>query len=735
MTAPISKYVTTLLRDKYFAAAPDIELGGKLWSRYEQLQGRLHPMGDLWESAYSHYYGDDSFAGRTWSMSRRGEQGELAAIRINRARRNSKARQALILAGIIKPKARASNNDAEAAYATMLAELLAEYDFKKGGLDALWAEWVEQSEVFSAAYTYTRWVPWAGETVGEDDGRLVREGDVVTHLLPPWLVEFDESYPTADESPWHFVRTYESKVELLLNYTRLLDGRDGDQVADAIWGSHGDERLQRISRVSRAEHDTACVVNFVHYPSTALPLGLFVRMLDPDTVLERRALIGDGGDYDETGPRAVQRLAADNMADSPQAWCTFFNVLAAQEMGDSLLTTHATLLSTYTDPIYAVSNGNGNDPEKLASGPGRKWLMGVGDEMPKLIERPEVSESAMKFDEMIASEMERDMSLNDAVMGRQGTGPKNAQADALQASQAVQQVGPASRAARAALGKLQELRVKTLRKNAKGERLLRIVGSSKQHLLLNAKTYTSQQLKPFDGFDYEESNPMEATPQGRWAVVELYQKLNLLRSVEDVDSAIATGRLEPVVDPVRDENLLIMAENDAIRRGENPPVFVTQNGILHLRRHMCTTMTPQALQDEKLLAAWQAHTDVHYVNEFGLPPQTADIDPATGQPAVDPMTGQPKMRPTRAVDDPLYQQRWKAIMGLGPMPPEMGPPQPGAPGAPGAPPGGPPAPGGDVGPPPAMPPNGPDAVKKPTNPLDGQTFSNTQPPATGAPPS
>lgn len=710
MTAGISPYVSTLLRDKYFAAARDLELGEKLWSRYQSLINRRHPMDDLWKAAYAHYYGDDNFLGHTWGMSRRGEEGELAAIRINRARRNSKARQALILAGIVKPKARASNNDADSAYAAMLAELLAEYDFKKGGLDSLWAEWVEYSEVFGTAYTFTRWCQWAGEPIGVDEGNLVMSGDTVTHLLPPWLHEFDESYPTAEESPWNFVVTYEPKTELVLHHQKLLDGRTGDAVAQAIWDSRGDMHLQAIA--DNVEHDTAAVLNFIHKPSSIRPNGLFVRMLDGDTVLERRPLVGEGGDYDETSPHPVLRLSADTMAGSPHAWAPFFNILAAQELGDSLLTTHATLLTTYTDPIYGVPTGTGNDPERLSTGPGRKWMVGPGDQMPQLIERPEVKESALRVDELVANEMQLDMALNDAVTGQSQGSEKNAQAEALRASQAVQQVAPAARGARRVLGLLQELRIKTLRKNATGERLLKIVGSSKKHLLLAAKSFNAGQLKAFEGFEYEDTNPMEATPQGRWAVVQLYQSLNLLRSVEDVDTAIATGRLEPVVDPVREENLLIMAENDALRRGENPPVYVTQNNILHMRKHMCVTMSPQALQDEKLLMAWQAHTDAHYAQEFGLPPGT----PATA--------------------DPLYQQRWKFIMGLGPDPLAQLPSGPGVAGQP------PPQPGmpandnqpspQEGAPPPEMPPNGPDAVEPPKNPLDGQTFSNSQPPAIGA---
>lgn len=717
MTQLLTPYVRTLLRDKYFAARPDLYLGDSLWSKFERLSTTPHAMGDLWEASYAHYYGDESWSGRTWGMTRRGDQGQIAAIRINRARRNSKARQALILAGLIRPKARSSNNDAESAYATQLAELIMEYDYKKGGLDSLWAQWVEQAEVFGDSYVFTRWVPWKGEQVGVMDGQPVYSGDIETTVLPPWLCEGDESYPTTDASPWAFVRTYEPKQDLVLNYTKLLDGREGDRVADAIWDARGDQRLERLSRVAAAEHNTACVVNFFHYPSPVMPLGLFVRMLDADVVLERRPLIGDGGDYDESTPKPLIRLAADEMTDTPHAWAPFWNILAAQELSDALLTSHATTVTTYNDPIYAVPAGSGNAPEKLSSGPGRRWTIPPNAQPPTLIERPEVKESAIKFDEVIANEMEQDMALNDAVFGRQDSATKNAQADALQASQAVQQVAPAARAARVALSKLFELRLKTIRKNSQGDRLLRIIGRSKQHLLLDSKTFSAKQLSPFEGVELEDSNPMEATSQGRWAIVQLRQSMGLIKSNEDLDMVMETGRLEAVVDPVHDENLLIKAENDAIRRGENPPVYVTQNMVLHMRQHMTTTMSPAALKDQKVLGAWQAHTNVHYAQYFGLPP------------------GVPMEQ------DPLFHARWKFVMGLGPEPvppPQMGPPgAPPPPGAAGAPPPGaapsgpPPDAKGPPKPPSDMPPPGPGAVPDVKNLLNGQPFSNTQPPLGG----
>ena len=691
---PSPSYVSTLLRTKYDWAAPDLELGEKLWAKFTSLRSRPHAMDSYWCAAVAHYDALDDAQGAHAGMTRRGDSGELAAIRINRARRNSKARQALILAGLIRPKAQAANNDASSAYARQLAELILDYDLKRGGLDATHAKWTEYSEVLGDAYAFTRWNPWAGEDVGMMDGRPVRSGDLETVILPPWLHEFDESYPTPEQSPWEFVSTYEPKTDLVLAYTALLDGRKGDWAADAIWGAQGDDRLSRFP----GDHDTAHVVTAIHKPCQALPLGLYVRMLGADLIVERRPLIGDSGDYDSTGPGPVIRLASDEMIDAPYAHAPFQSQIAPQELSDALLTAHATLVTTYTDPLYAITNQADEQPSKLTAGAGRVWRMGPDGKKPELVQRPEVTQSAMDFDEMVAGEMERDLALNDAVTGQSEGSEKNAQAEALRASQAVQQVAPAAKSARAALMKLCELRIKTLRKNAKGERMLRIVGEAKKHLLAKS-TYEASDLEAFDSVELEEGNPLEATPQGRWEILQLFVDRNWVKSPEDAVTVLRTGRLEPVVDPILDENLLIKAENDAIRRGEVPPVYVTQNNILHMRQHMGVTMNPSALEDEKLLAAWGEHNDAHYVQEFGLPPETPD-----------PMTGQP--RPTRAVDDPMYSQRWKYIMGLAPAPVEGGP-------------GAAPPPGGA----PQMPPNGPAAVKPIKNPLNGEKVSPAGAPA------
>lgn len=709
--------MSSLIREKYFAAAPDSQLGDKLWARFDASQRDVTNRAARWNASYLHYYGDETEAGRTWGVTRRGDKGELAAIRINRARRNSKARQALITSGRVVWKPRAANSDVEAEMATLIAKTWLDHDYNAAGIEELWKQWVEYSEVFGDAYTFTEF-DWArGESVQTPTG-VMRDGDVRTTLLPPWLVTADNSVSSAKDRNWHYVVTSRPKADLAMLYTKVMRGEtfaEGEEAERIIYDAKANVFQPLTDRYGEENTDEAEVLNFIHRPTLSLPLGLFVRMLGPDCILERRPLVGEHGDYDYKGPDPVIRLSADEMAGTPNAWAPFFNVLANQELLDGIDTAAATIVTGYSQPVYSLPHGAGDKIEKLGVG-NRVWRTGPGGDRPELIQRPEISEQLLKYRDALSEDMVQDFAINDSALGKLPDSERNAQAEALAASMAVQQVAPQAGAARRALMQLGELRLKTLRKNIRGERLLKAVGESRRHLLEATKFFTARQIEPLETVELEEGNPMEDTPQGRQYLMEFYAERGLIKSNEDVDSVVATGRLAAIVDPVRDENMLIEAENEMIQRGEVPMVYPTQNDVLHYRKHACPTYSLAALKNPSLLKAQATHADAHYQQRYGVPPMM----------------------------DPLFFPRHEFLMGRSPQdvpPPAMPPGQMGTPAPqPGAPSGTPPPQPGSQSesPPPAsVQPNGvPEStpqISQPKNPLTKAPFNPTQPPVGGPP--
>lgn len=704
----------SLISERYFAAAPPAELGDRLWERFEISQKEHTPRAVRWNAAYMHYYGDENEAGRTWGMARRGEAGELAAIRINRARRGSKARQQLIVSGRMAFGAKCKTDDVDAELSKIVAETWLEYDFTENGMEQLWKQQVEWSEVFADSYTFTEFDWTRGADIFDGKG-IKRDGDVRTTLLPPWLVSSDNSVASPKDRNWWFVCLSRPKADLSMLYTKIRRGDEwlsGEAAERAIYDSASFMTNSRLAWYGQRQdtdsslEDNCELVTFLHMPTLRFPLGRFVRMLGADCILEDRPLIGPNGDYDETAPCPLQRLAADEMAGTPHAWAPFYNVLATQELLDGIDTAAATTVTGYSNPIYAIDKNGDEKPEKLVLG-NRVWRVPPGGKRPELIERPQVDEQLLAYREVLGGEMQQDFNVNDDATGTSDSKEKNAQAEALRASMAVQQVSSQAAESRAVGRKTMEVRLKTLRKNANSERLLRIAGNSKRAQLATCRFFTKQTLEPLDNVTLEDANPMEDTWQGRQSMLDYYGEKGMIKTQEDVESVLTTGRLSKAIDPIGDENRLISTENEGLQRGEPGKLHPAQNHVLHMRKHQCVMMNVAALDNQPLLAAHDAHEKEHWQVYFGCDRDT----------------------------DPLYHPRMQFIKGLGPEPmvpippPMAGTPVP-APGEPTQTP--PPAPGqqshapapveqGPQGPEQAAP--GAAQTNLPTNPLTKQAFS------------
>lgn len=711
----------SLVSDRYFCAAPPAQFGDKLWARFESSQGENGPRASRWYSSYAAYYGTENEAGMTLGMTRRGEAGELAAVRINRARRGSKARQQLILSGRVAFRARARTSDSDAELAQLISEAWLEYDFKESGMEQLWHHGVEYSEVFSECYTFTEFDWTRGHDMQTPHG-IARDGDVRTTLLPPWLVSTDNSVASPKDRNWWFVCLSRPKADLSMLYRKVRRGEHwetGDNAERLIWDAKpfmADNSLswQRGDRDSSIE-ENAEVVTFIHQPTLRFPLGRFVRMLSADCILEDRPLIGKHGDYDETA-LPLYRLSADEMAGTPHAWTSFYDALANQELLDGIDTSAATIVTSFGTPVYAIEKNSGEKPEKLVLGM-RPWLIAPGGKKPELVERPQVPESMLAYREVLTQDMQQTFAVNDDATGQTDSKEKNAQAEALRASMAVQQVSSQAAEARTFLRRTMECRLKTLRKNAQGERLLRAVGESQRHLLESSRFFTAKEIEPLDSVELEESNPLEDTPQGRQAMLDYYGERNLIRSQEDVEAVMRTGRLSKAMDAIRDENMLIEQENELLQRGEQPHVYPSQNDVLHMRQHQCVTLDFVTLDKRpEVLQAHDLHEQAHWLQRFGVP---RDMDP-------------------------LYRPRMEFIAGRGPEPMTAIPPpgaiqsptQPPAQGQPSQTP--PPQPGQPSQTPKpeaaaaVQPTNGAPPVSLPKNPLNGEQFSPNVPPVQGA---
>ncbi len=670
----------------YFAATDSKGIGEALVKRLETVCKDTSRDGTAeYENAYRHYYGQDSGFGMTTGVTRAGEFGELAQLRVNKARALAKAFCAIITGPKNTWRPQARNGDANAAKATTLSINLMDDEWKKRGLNRHYLIFVEQAIVFSQAYSFARWNRGMGPPLMPNGQNLIMQGDIEHHNILPWDRKVDPSLKSADSSQWEYVRLYENRWDLAKLYTKLADGREGTVAEDAILAASESKEVRDFDVSGRCDDDSDLVPvwYFFHKPSPALPLGREVVFINSQTVLQNSRLTYDGS--------PIIRLAADEKFDTPNAWSPYWDTLASQEIMDGIETTLATILTTMGNPVIAVEKGGDQKPDDLASG-FRTWTYAKGGNKPDVMQHAVFPEKALDYLDMQTSSQRSMMGLNDVALGQPESAQMNAQAFAVLASMATQQAAPFMQRCIEALGKIGSSVLHTRMTRTSKPRMLQVTGQSSKHLYSELE-YVGSDLKPVNGVVVEIGNPSEQSAAGRGILFDKLMTIpGAITSPEQGIQVLETGKLDPAVRGTRDELQLIASEYEMLSRGEAPPVHAVQNHPLHYRENAAALHNLDALKNLGVIQAVQQHLDAHYLEQFGVEPSA----------------------------DPMRLERTRFLLGHGPEPMPMAPPMPGGPAGAPPPPDGAPA---DVM---AAPHGSPELAampEMPPNPMTGQPFN------------
>jgi hypothetical protein len=687
-------------RRRYFAARDRKDIGRALMERLKPLLSDERQTNiDEMRNAYCHLYGVDVGYGTPTGVTRGGERGELAQLRISAAATDLRAKHALVTAQEVMWKPQAKNGLSSVAEATSKSSDVLEDQWKGNRFGIVGSEFAMGALGFGESFVFHEWDKSAGPALAALDDKLYREGAVTYHLVPSWDAWRDSAAKSFAACQWLYVRVWKNRFDLVKEFTELADGREGDAAMEAILSAcdtPADMGVADGDRYRVTDSELIPVWHFFHLSSVALPMGRHVTLLSEDVVLHDEPLKGPNSTYNGM---PVHRLADVEVVDSPFARAVFWDTLGAQEVCDAIDTAMATRATMMSAPIFAYEKGSDLSPEILASG-GRAWGYPRGAKPPVEVAPAKVPGESLEYRRDVRSAVRETMGLNDAAVGQQKGAEMNAQASALLASMAVQQAGPFQKKWLAALGAIGQGVLRLLAQKVTQPRTLQMTRSASRH---EAVTYTGEELKGIEGVQVDVGNALEQTAQGRLAIADLYVERGWATGPEQYSQVISTGRLEPISRRNTNEMTLIQYEYEQLLKGKSPPVHYAQNHALHFRENSAAILDPGAVENPDALQAVETHLDEHYLQQFGMPR------------AADPL------RPAR--------ERWMLGQPIGPgqeMP--LGPP--GAPpgGPPGAAPGGPPAPNAsDAQPPPGVaPPAAADIPlpEMPPNPLTGEQFNS-----------
>jgi hypothetical protein len=649
---------------EYFAAADDI--GSKLLAKVQEHDAWCDssPVIALADRAHLYYFGLEYGGGHaTSAVSRAGEQGQLAEVRVNHSRALAQTLLNLIAASKIVWQPVAVNSDYDSASQSVLAQNILEYYWQDRRVSQYFQRALEEAIVFGEGFVLTEWDDALGEPYAADEsGAVVKTGDIrFTNLMSRDVIR-DPRKKSYEEGDWAIARLSRNKYDLAVKATT-------PEQADAILRAPTTKsRLDRNFDQRPQESDDVECFYFFHKPTASMPEGREVFFVGKE-------VLKDGPlSYDQW---PLHRVFHSELFGTPFAYTPFYEILGVQELMDSLESAVATNQTTFAVQNIAVEMGTDVDPDQI-SGNLRVHYYPQGGKKPEVLQLLATPAEVFKHLETKKKDQEQLMGLNSVVRGEPLTGDQSGAALALLQAQAVQQSsGLQANFIRAVEGSGNSV-LEMMRKRCPLPRRIAISGKANQ-FLQKEQEFTGESIGLIRKVMVEAGNPLFQTPGGRLTVAKELMANGLIKTPEQYIQVILTGRLDPLTQSNSNQMLLILKENEMIANGEPPQVSVDDEHQLHAREHRGVIDNPDVRKNPQVLAVYMQHIQEHedlFVNAS----------------------------PIR-----------RMLMGQ-PPPPMLGPP--GAP--PGAPPGpgGPPPPGPQDTPPPGGVPS--DLPSMPTNPSTGE---------------
>lgn len=695
---------STDVGNEYWAAVQDEEapegeqttrrttsrFGQKLQAKLDACREALNTSSHIQHvaTAYTHYFGQDieGVGADASRVSRAGEQGEVAEVRVPHVRALAAGVVNIITGAKVSWSSLAINRDHKSIAACITSNGALEYYWKDRGVFGKGVQAVLEGVVLGEGFVFSPWDTNLGEPAAGMDGRLIHEGDIAYHNVSTWDVLRDPTYRSWEDLPWVAVVLWRNKYDVAASYPERAKEVLSKPATQGIrWTPFGSVGM---------EPDCIPVTYYFHKQTPALQRGREAVALDGGLVLEDKPL---SKAYWKRLP--LYRFAAGELLGSPYPHTSFWDALGVCQVADSVHTSLSTNITTTAPGLISAEDGSELAPDSITGGP-KILYRKAGSPAPVAVELQQASQWQFKYLDLLRKEAQQILSLNPTALGTPESANLSGAALAQLCAMAIQNNSDLQGAWVNFVSELGNGTVAHWQNNVKTPRKIAIAGKGRASLV-KALELNSEAMANVDRVVVEIGSPLQQTTAGRMELAQLYLQIpGLVKTPEQIQGLVDSGRMDPVTQDLSNQLLCIEDENEMLSEGQQPPVILTDDHRLHIREHPGVGSSKEARSDPKVMQVLQAHIAEHIK-------VLRETDPAI-------------------------------LMAMGQQPIPQAPPPPGM-GPPGAPPpdGAPPPPGG---PPPGeegmAPPPGPqDAAAQvsmpqlPVNPQTGERFT----PAAGMP--
>ncbi len=609
--------------EQYFATLPEDKLVPVLASKFDLYQKYIDATGRLtiWRRVYYCFYKADYDQG---ALLRAGLNGEYVSMPLNQFKNLVDHLHNLITSQKFSYVPKAVNTDYKSQSASILTKGLLEYYDTDKRLPRDRKRATRFAELFGEGYITLDWDPSLGLEKGvlpqqDPNGqpRIRHEGDFQQEAHLPTDVARDVGSRQFKQD-WYIIRSWKNKWDLIAKYPAMAD-----KIKGLTLDPDDQSNLRLLNSPDWNNSDLIPVYTFRHDKTAAVPNGKYVVYLDDETCLLNTDL--------PYKTKNVYACYTEPQEDSCFGYSHLWHLLPLQEQLDNLVSTVATNQQLGVANIL-IPEGANIQLEQLGEGMnGFKYNAQAGKiEVLELVNTPKEIFDMIEF---IIKQMETLAGINSVIRGEVPTNLRSGSALALVAAQAMQFSSGLQESFVSLTEDVSTGIVELLGNPAfvQDSRVALIAGKVNQPLL---KQFVAGDLAPISRVQVELANPLAATTAGRVQLAETLVQNGIVKNPQQYLMVLQTGTLEPEIEGLQAELLLIKQENESLAQGIPCTAIKLDNHALHISEHKAVLCNLDARSNPKVLQATLDHITSHEQLMIQLQIQEPMMLQALGMPPV-----------------------------------------------------------------------------------------------------
>jgi hypothetical protein len=544
----------------------------------------------------------------------------------------------------------AINTDHKSMSQDIIFDSVSNYYLKVKHMEDDYKQGLTYGLITGEGWMFQKWNADIGQvvdTVQDPSGKEVpiKEGDFQSVILGPMDVIRDYTRMNVDND-WYIVREYLNKWDLIAQRPDLEDELKGYSLPTTLQRF----RFGHIVDAQTSNSDLIPVYWFIHRKTPSCPEGRITQFVDADTWILDTAL-----PYDEI---PLYPMMPDQTPFNNFGTTVMTSLVKLQYAYDKTLSVIVTNQQAFAITNIVIDESTQTKPEQVIEG--LNFIKtNLKNGVPTGLELCKTPKEVFDFLELLEAQMEKLSGLPSILRGQPPTGVESGAAMAFLQAQALVFNSPVQQAYISFLERSATGLFNILKSFANTKRMITISGQSKQPYM---GEFSGGDLANISRVIVSAGNPATRSEAGKLQIAQDLMAKGLIKDANQYFQVLETGELDPMTEGPEAENMLIIKENEQLRRGIPQIAAPWDNHANHINQHFVIMMDPQLRQRQNdpifagtlqhimshagfLFPGIQSPTDPRLMalmgnNVQGLPPGPPPTEQPTPGPVANPMPSQ-----------------------------------------------------------------------------------------------